>query len=178
MKRIMCVALAALSVVAAPVRAQVGVELHFGGGITQPTGNFKDAAKLGWHGLATIALVPGHAPFAIQGSALYGQNKFEVGSGKWTVLGALAELRLDLSTKGTARGYVMAGGGAINVKAKPTGGSSTGNTKGAFDVGAGFAYMAANEIGVFIEGRYLNVFEPGPDFSMIPITVGVRLVIQ
>jgi opacity protein-like surface antigen len=178
MKRIVSIALAALSFATTAVQGQVGVELHVGGGITQPTGNFGDAAKLGWHGLVTFALVPNQAPFAIQASGFYGQNNFKPSGGKWKLAAGLGEIRMDLGTHGTARGHVMAGGGAVNVKAKATGGASVSETKGAFDIGAGFVYLPTPEIGIFLEGRYVNVFVNGPDITFIPITAGVRLVLQ
>ncbi len=173
MKRAACVLFAAMAFISTAAQGQVGVEFHLGGGITQPTGNFGDAAKLGWHGLATIALIPSHAPFAIQATGMYGENKFKVGSGKWKLSGALAEVRLDLGTSGKSRGYVMAGGGVFSVKA-----AGIGKSKAAFDAGAGFAYMASPKAGVFVEGRYVNVFESGSDIGFIPITVGVRIAIQ
>ncbi len=178
MKRITCIALAALAFISTAAQAQAGVELHLGGGITQPTGNFNDAAKTGWHGLATIAVVPSHSPFAIQASALYGEDKFKVGGGKWKMFGGLGEIRFDLSTSGKSRGYLMAGGGLFNVKATPTGGPASSNTKGAFDGGAGFAYMAGPEVGVFIEARYVNVLLNGPDIAFIPVTFGFRLALK
>lgn len=177
MKRIACFVIAALSFISTAAQGQVGVEFHLGGGITQPTGNFNDAAKLGWHGLATFAVVPSHSPFAIQASALYGENKFKVGSGKWKLFGGLGEIRLDLATTGKSRGYLMAGGGAFNVKAT-SGGTSVSNTKGAFDGGAGFAYVPSSEFGVFIEARYVNVLVSGPDIAFIPVTVGFRFTLK
>jgi hypothetical protein len=174
MKKVLCLTLTALAFISTVAQSQVGVEFHLGGGITQPTGNFNDVAKLGWHGLATFAVVPSHAPFAIQASALYGENKFKAGSGKWKLFGGLGEVRLDLGTKGTSRGYFMAGGGAFNLKA--TGGGSS--TKAAFDGGAGFAYLPSPEYGVFIEARYVNVFVSGPDIAFIPVTLGLRFTFK
>lgn len=174
MKRIITLLLAALLLMAASAAAQTRAYISFGGGITQPTGDFGDAAKLGWHGLGTITVFPGTEPFGLQGSLFYGENKFEIGGGKAKMFGGLAELRLDLRTGAQFTPYVAVGGGLLNVKA--SGGDS--DNKGALDGGIGVSYIGASNFGAFLEARYVNVFDSGPDLTFFPLTFGLRVAIR
>jgi opacity protein-like surface antigen len=178
MKRIMALAGAALLLTVASAAAQTKAEISFGGGITMPTGDFGDVAKLGWHGLTTITVFPGTQPLALQGSGFYGQNKFDTGSGKTKLFGALAELRLDLRTEAAFRPYVAFGGGLMNAKTSGTGGGTTSDTKAALDLGVGVGYIGASTVGFFVEARYVNVFDSGPDLTFIPVTAGLRIAIK
>jgi opacity protein-like surface antigen len=178
MKRILSLTSAALLLLAASATAQSKAEIGIGGGITQPTGDFGDVAKLGWHGLATITVFPGSQPFALQGSAFYGQNKFDTGGGKTKLFGALGEFKLDLRTGASFTPYVVAGGGLVNVKTSVPGGTSSSDNKGALDAGVGAGYTGASKVGFFVEARYVNVFDSGPDLTFIPVTAGLRVSIH
>jgi hypothetical protein len=178
MKRIMVLASTALFLMATSATAQSKAEISLGGGITQPTGDFGDLAKLGWHGLATITVFPGTQPFGLQGSGFYGQNKFETGGGKTKLFGALAEVRIDLRTGAAFKPYVTFGGGLVNAKTSVTGGGSASDTKGALDGAVGIGYVGASKVGFFFEVRYVNVFDSGPDLTFIPVTAGIRVSIK
>jgi len=174
MKRILSFTIAALLLVVASAAGQAKAELSFGGGITQPTGTFGDASKTGWHGLASIAAFPGDHPIGLQGTVFYGQNNFQTGSGKTKLFGGLGELKLEMRTDAAFKPYAVVGGGLVNAKA--TGGS--GSTKGALDVGIGVGYIGASKVGFFVEGRYVNVFDSGPDLQFIPISAGLRIALK
>ena len=64
--------------------------------------------------------------------------------------------------------------GVYNIKAKPTTGSSTSETKFGINVGAGFDFDIQDKVGIFVEGRFHNVFISGSDAKFIPISAGVR----
>ncbi len=177
MKRHLTLACVALALMATSTAAQTRAHLSFGGGITQPSGDFGDVAKLGWHGLASIGVFPGWEPFGFQGVAFYGENKFEVGGGKAKLFGALAELRFNLRTGAPFTPYLTAGGGLVNVKATGGGGSSS-ETNGALEGGIGVSYLGAGNVGVFVEARYVNVFDSGPDLTFVPLTAGLRIAIR
>jgi hypothetical protein len=53
-------------------------------------------------------------------------------------------------------------------------GTGNSETKFGLNGGAGFDFKAGSA-GLFVEGRFHNVFFPGSDLNFIPITVGVRL---
>lgn len=170
MKRIISLACAALFLTVASAAAQTKALISFGGGITQPSGDFGDVAKLGWHGLGTLTVFPGTEPFGIQGTVFYGENKFDVGGGKTKLFGGLAEIRLDLRTGAQFTPYVAVGGGLVNTKV----GSSSDNN-GALDGGLGVSYLGPSRVGAFLEVRYVNVFDSGPDLTFFPVTAGLRI---
>jgi hypothetical protein len=73
--------------------------------------------------------------------------------------------------------YLIGGGGIYNLK---TTGSTTpgvilsgGTTKFGINAGAGFDFKAGGA-GLFVEGRFHDIFTSGSDVKFIPITVGIR----
>jgi hypothetical protein len=178
MKRlILCTAFALLAT-AGTAAAQTEIEGALGGGFTEPTGDFADAAKLGWHGLASFGVMPEGSPLGVQATGYYGQNKFEGGGGKWELLGLLGELKIALRNEGSLRPYVSAGGGLIDVKAKPDAGGSASDTKGALAFGIGGGYHLNPTASIFVEGRWVNVFFSGSDMNFIPVSAGVRFKLR
>jgi hypothetical protein len=77
------------------------------------------------------------------------------------------------------RPYIIGGGGIYNFKSvggDDVAGPGEGDTSTDFGInaGAGFDFKAGGA-GLFLEGRFHNVFGEGSDAQFIPITVGVRL---
>src|SRR4029453_17460897 len=52
-----------------------GAEFSLGGGVDLPLGDFDDVAKLGFHGLAGVSVVPASWPVGIQVDGNYSQFK-------------------------------------------------------------------------------------------------------
>jgi opacity protein-like surface antigen len=170
---------------AAPVHAQ-GVEFSLGGGIGFPLSNFDDIAKLGWNGLAAVSFVPTGWPVGIQVDGQFQQYKldedvvgfsglkdrFLIGTGNLVY-------KIKTSEESTVRPYIIAGGGVYNVKTTGSDnvgtvvGTDNSTTKFGINAGAGFDFKAGSA-GLFIEGRFHDVFTDGPNLKFIPITVGVR----
>ncbi len=50
-----------------------GAEFSLGGGVDLPLGDFDDVAKLGFHGLAGVSVVPANWPVGIQVDGNYSQ---------------------------------------------------------------------------------------------------------
>jgi hypothetical protein len=168
-----------------PLHAQ-GAEFSLGGGIGFPLSNFNDIAKLGWNGLAGVSFVPTGSPVGIQIDGQYQQYKLDesvVGTGslKDRLLIGTANLVYKFKTAegSTFRPYLIGGGGVYNLKT--TGSSdvgtviSTGNSQTKFGIngGAGFDFKTGSA-GLFVEGRFHDVFTKGSNVQFIPITVGVR----
>lgn len=167
---------------ASVVRAQ-GAEFSLGGGLGIPLGAFDDAAKMGWHGLAGVSFVPNGFPLGIQIDGQFQQykldgssslkNRFLMGTGNLVY-------KFKTSEESTFRPYILGGGGVYNVKTTGTddvgGVIDTDNsiTKFGFNAGAGFDFKAG-AIGLFLEGRFHNVFTPGENLKFVPITLGIRL---
>lgn len=177
MRRLISLVMAGLLGITASANAQ-SLEVSLGGGATQPSGDFGNAAKLGWHVLGTISVFPSEATYAIQGTGFYGQNKFDgTGGDTFKLYGGLLEFRLDLRSGAAFRPYFMAGGGLIHVSGGASGplAVSYGDTKGAFSGGIGVAYEGKSKVGFFAQARYVNVFFGGPDLSFIPLSAGIRV---
>lgn len=169
-----------LMVSASALHAQ-GAEFSLGGGIANPLGTFNDGTKLGWMGLAAVSFVPTGSPVGIQIDGQYHQYPFEVGGGHERFLIGTGNIvyKFKTSEETRFRPYLIAGGGVYNFKgtgSSTVGGnfSTTGSTtKFGVNAGAGFDFKAGSA-GLFVEGRFHDVFTSGKDATFIPITVGIR----
>jgi hypothetical protein len=179
MKGAAVIALALLANVSA-ANAQ-GVELSLGGGISNPLGTFNDATKMGWNGLAALSVVPTGSPVGFQVDGEYQQFPFDGFSGHERFLIGTGNVvyKFKTSENSTVRPYLIGGGGVYNFKGT---GSSTvsGNfsttgstTKFGINGGAGIDFKAGSA-GLFVEGRFHDVFTSGKDVTFVPITVGIR----
>jgi len=174
-------ALALSMVLGASTLFAQGAEFSLGGGITNPLGTFNDATKLGWMGLAAISFVPTGSPVGIQIDGQYQQFPFDVGGGHERFLIGTGDLvyKIKTSEESQFRPYLIAGAGVYNLKG--TGSttvsgnfSTTGSTtKFGLNGGAGFD-IKAGSAGLFLEGRFHDVFTSGKDVTFIPITIGIR----
>ena len=179
-------ALAVGMLLGAPALRAQGAEFSLGGGVGVPLGDFDDAAKLGWHGLAAVSFVPNGWPVGIQIDGSYQQfslddaefpgfdglkNRLIMGTGN-------VVFKFKSSEESTFRPYLIGGGGVYN--SKITGSDDPddilpgGETKFGINGGAGFDFKAG-AIGLFVEGRFHNVFTEGSNTRFIPITLGIRL---
>jgi hypothetical protein len=169
---------------AAPAMAQSGARFSLGGGLTLPLGDFGDAASTGFHGLAAVAFQPADFPVGIQVDGMFQR----LGTDEDPVLGdvdanfqilqgtANAVYRFQTSEESKVHPYLIGGVGLYNYKLTgddiPDGAGS--ETDFGLNAGAGFEF-AAGSVGLFVEGRFHNVFADGSNLNFIPITVGVRL---
>jgi len=170
----------------APALRAQGAEFSLGGGAGIPLGDFDDAAKTGWHGLAAISFVPNGWPVGIQFDGSYQQfnlddaafpgfsglkNRFLMGTGNIV-------FKFKTSEESTFRPYLIGGGGVYN--SKITGSDDPndilpgGETDFGVNAGAGFDIKTGG-IGLFLEGRFHNIFTEATSTQFIPITLGIRL---
>jgi opacity protein-like surface antigen len=175
-------ALALTSLLAAPALRAQGAEFSLGGGLGVPLGNFDDAVKLGWMGLFGVSFVPNGSPVGIQFDGQYQQYKFDGSTSlKDRLLVGTGNIvfKFKTSDESTFRPYLIGGGGVYNIKATgtndlgplfDTGGSTT---KFGLNAGAGFDFKAGSA-GLFVEGRFHDVFTSGSNVKFLPITVGIR----
>jgi outer membrane protein with beta-barrel domain len=167
----------------APAARAQGAEFALGGGIGVPLGDFDDAAKLGWHGLAAVSFVPNGWPVGIQIDGSYQQFSLEDAGGftglKTRFLQGTGNVvfKFKTSEESTFRPYLIGGVGVYNGKTTadddPGDVLGGGETKFGLNAGAGFDFKAGGA-GLFIEGRFHNVFTDGANTRYIPITVGIR----
>jgi Outer membrane protein beta-barrel domain len=168
---------------AAPAMAQ-GAKFSLGGGLTLPLGDFGEGAGTGFHGLAAVSFQPGSSPVGIQVDAMYQRFGVEedpilgdVDANFQLIQGtANAVYRFQSSEDTKIRPYIIGGVGLYNLKL--TGDDAPdnldSNTDFGINGGAGFDFVAGS-VGLFVEGRFHNVFSDGESMNFIPITVGVRL---
>ncbi len=168
------------SVGTASAVAQGGARFSVGGGLTIPLGDFGDAASTGWHGLAAVSFTPATFPVGFQLDGMFQRfgvddlpdgfdRNFQIIQGT-----ANAVYRFQVSEQTKVRPYLIGGVGLYNSKA--TGDDvidDSSETDFGINGGAGFDFMAGN-IGIFLEGRFHNVFSDPDNTNFIPITVGVR----
>jgi hypothetical protein len=164
------------------VRAQ-GAEFALGGGVGVPLGDFDDAAKLGWHGLAAVSFVPDGWPVGIQFDGSYQQfglddtggftglkTRFIQGTGN-------VVFKFKTSDESTFRPYLLGGVGVYNGKTTadddPGDVLGGGETDFGINAGVGFDFKAGGA-GLFLEGRFHNIFTSGSNTRFIPITLGIR----
>ena len=165
---------------AARAEAQQATRFDFavGGGVSVPTGNFDDAAKLGWHGMAAVRILPQSLPvgFQVDGNfaRLSDESSLDIKSqmiyGTGNVL-----YQFRTSEESRLRPYLIGGVGMYNLDLKgkdvPTTASS--ETKFGINAGAGFDFKAG-AASLFAEGRFHDVFTDASDTQFVPITIGVR----
>ena len=165
---------------AAPAMAQ-GAKFSLGGGVTLPLSDFGDVASTGFHGLAAIGFQPANLPVGFQIDGMYQRFGFEDApdefDGNFQIIQGTANVVYTFTTaeESTFHPYLIGGVGVYNSKA--TGDdvvSDESSTDFGVNAGAGFDFQAGS-VGLFVEGRFHNVFGDGSDLNMIPITVGIRL---
>lgn len=199
MRRIHSIVLGlALSTAAVPLSAQLPgmglisgrkplVQVGFGGGMSVPTSNVKEAFENGVHGRGFMLFnIPGLPSFRFDLSA----TKFDwkealpgapaTMTGESLVLGGLGNISINL-LKGPIRPYVMAGVGAFHIRNElQTSGEpdeSSSQTRFGVDGGAGLA-IKIKRLEMFVEGRVQNVYtERGvidtKSIQTVPVTFGI-----
>jgi outer membrane protein with beta-barrel domain len=175
-------ALAVALMVTAPTLKAQGAEFALGGGVGVPLGTFDDQTKMGWHGLAAISFIPNGWPVGIQFDGQYQQYKLDGSSSlkdRFIVGTGNIVFKFKSSEDATFRPYLIGGGGVYNFKTTGTNDLGTiidtdnSTTKFGLNAGAGFDFKAGG-LGLFIEGRFHDIFTTGEDLKFIPITLGLR----
>lgn len=177
----------ALCTAALPLSAQGRmVQVGFGGGMSVPTSNVKQAFENGVHGRGFVIVdLPALPAFRFDLSATRFDWKEAIAGGPTTtgesqVLGGLANISINL-LKGPIRPYVMAGLGAFHIRnelqssGEPDETSS--QTRFGIDGGAGIA-IKIMRLEMFVEGRVQNVYtERGvidtKSIQTVPVTFGI-----
>ena len=156
-----------------------GAEFSLGGGVDLPLGDFDDVAKMGFHGLAGVSVEPANWPVGIQVDGSYSQLKDDalLNVDKYQLIYGTANIvyKFTTSEESRFRPYLIGGGGVYNFKSKGDGatGIDASETKFGFNAGAGFD-IKTGSAGLFVEGRFHDVFTTGPNVKFIPLTIGVR----
>ena len=165
---------------AAPAVAQ-GAKFSLGGGVTLPLSEFDDLVGTGWHGLAAVGFQPADFPVGFQVDGMYQRFGFDDVpddfDASFQVIQGTANVVYTFTTaeESTFHPYLIGGLGLYNQKAT---GDDVGDTESETDFGinggAGFDFQLGS-VGLFVEGRFHNVFTEDNSTNFIPITAGIRL---
>lgn len=162
------------------------VQVGFGGGMSVPTSNAKEAFENGVHGRGFMLInLPGLPSFRFDLSATkFDWKEAVAGSptmqGESLVLGGLGNISINL-LPGPIRPYVMAGVGAFHIRNElQTSGEpdeSSSETRFGIDGGVGLA-IKIKRLEMFVEGRVQNVYtERGvidtKSIQTVPVTFGI-----
>lgn len=159
------------------------LSLGFGGGVTVPTGAYKDAVKSGFNGQTYILVHLGPLP-ALRFNLAYQKFSYKdalgLNGGSSALLSGTGGLQINL-LRGPVRPYITAGLGAFDVRS--TVDSATGATQSkvnfGIDGGAGLAFTLGKHIDAFIEGKVQNVYTRNGGFTnsksiqTVPVTFGI-----
>jgi hypothetical protein len=172
-------ALGLATLLGAPALQAQGAEFSIGGGVSVPTGDFDDAAKLGWQGGAAVSFVPENFPVGFQFDGTYsrfGDEFFDDVDAQVIYGTGNVVFKFETSPESTFRPYLIGGVGVYNFKLTGDGvpaGLDESVTDFGLNAGAGFDFKAG-AAGLFIEGRFHRIFSDGSDEQFVPITVGIR----
>jgi hypothetical protein len=154
------------------------VEFGVGGGLALPLGDFDDFAKLGWQGTALVSIVPANIPVGFQIDGNFGRFSDDTPADVkvQTIYGTANVVYNFQTAEGSRfRPYLIGGGGVYNLdsKGEDANPADDSRTKFGINAGAGFNFSAGSA-GLFLEGRFHDVFTEGSNTQFIPIIVGVR----
>jgi opacity protein-like surface antigen len=157
------------------LRAQ-GAQFSIGAGVGVPLGNFDDVVKIGWQGTAAVSFVPRNLPVGIQVDGSFSQfgDESPLDIKSQLIYGTANAVYAFATSEGSRfRPYLIGGGGVYN--SKETGSDALGGstTKFGLNAGAGFDFQAGSA-GLFLEGRFHDVFLAGPNLQFFPINLGIR----
>jgi outer membrane protein with beta-barrel domain len=173
---IAALAAVALVLLGAPALRAQGAEFSVGGGVAVPLGNLDDVVKMGWQGMAGVSFAPQSLPVGIQVDASFSRFGDETPldiSNQWIYGTVNAVYRFESAEESSFRPYLIGGGGIYN--SKQTGSDALGGstTKFGINAGAGFDFRLGGA-GLFVEGRFHDVFVEGPNLQFFPLNVGIR----
>lgn len=162
-----------------PAVAQ-GAKFSLGGGVSLPLGDFGDVTSTGFHGLAAVGFQPANLPVGFQIDGMYQRFGFDdvpdEFDANFQIIQGTANVVYTFVTaeESTFHPYLIGGVGVYNSKATGDGvPDDESSTDFGVNAGAGFD-IQAGAVGLFVEGRFHNIFTDGSDANMIPISVGVR----
>src|SRR2546426_7616462 len=114
-----CTALAGIAAAQAP-----SVHFGLGGGGTAPVGDYKDADKIGWHGLGMVQLALPALPVEIRVDGVYGRTTHKDISGtavpgSTKLYGGVAHVVYNIRARGLKRAHLVGGNRGIPRAKRP-----------------------------------------------------------
>ena len=175
-RKMLAVAAFALMAPIAMAQAQIIPKLGIAGGATLPTGDLKDHAESGYHGLVTLSIHPPLSPVGFRVDGLFTQmNGTTTSDPKMRIIGANANAILSMpGVPLLISPYLIGGVGMYSTKST-LGSVSTSSSDPAVNVGVGLKFGLAG-FGAFGEVRYHAVMsDAATKVRFIPITFGISM---
>jgi hypothetical protein len=166
----------ALGAVQAPAAAQTPY-IFGGGGVSIPTGDYKNAAKTGWAIQGGIGVSIPKSTAWVEAEGWYSSSKSKLNTAdKYNLLGGFAAVGYNFGPKeNKAHPYVVGGLGFLNNKFSPGTGTSVSSTAFAQTIGAGVSVKMGSQAVFFAEARAITGSKNGGRTTIIPITAGVSI---
>jgi opacity protein-like surface antigen len=175
MRKITGLAVTALlvgAVTATPATAQARGYFGFGAGLSLPTGDFGDGLKTGWLGQVVAGITGASGVIGGRIDGQYVRHSPDVGTGHFRMIGVNADLVWTPGKRpAKMHPYLLGGVGFYN--GKSSGATADGDTKFAFNLGAGLQVHLKDGMDFFAEGRWISV-RSDPTTNFIPIVLGLR----
>lgn len=161
-----------LFLLAAPA-AVVGQGIFVGGGVTFPTGDFKDVdgADTGWLATAGFSFDVGDAGLSAGVEGFYGENKHDTDGDKTNPYGAMGFLLYRAGNPETVGPYAFGGAGILVHKFSSDTTEDSTKTNFGYEFGAGLDIPVGSNVGVWLEGRYMG----SSDTNFFGIIAGLGL---
>jgi len=183
MKRriVMCAVALSLALLQSAASARP-FKVGFGGGVSVPVSDAKNAFNNGFHGKAMVEWNAPVLPLALRGSVGYSQLDLKSLApgvdGKGKIISGLANISYGFPV-GPIKPYLIGGVGAFNIKTEVAGTTSPSETKFGIDGGAGVEFKLGGISG-FVEGKVENIFtDQGVNSALssktliVPVTFGI-----
>lgn len=168
-------ALAAILFIAPALHAQASFSVAAGAAV--PTGDFGDAADVGYNITAGVGFKPMLAPVGLRIEGMLNANEFKNGGGAGSrMLAGIVNATLSGAGMPIPMAYLIGGLGMYNMSvtdwpaALPEPESTT---KLGFNIGAGINFPLTG-ISTFLEARYHHITTDGGSTQLIPITFGIK----
>jgi opacity protein-like surface antigen len=159
-----------------PAVSAQDAEFTLGAGVAVPLGDFDDVVKIGWQGMAGVSFSPRSLPVGIHVDGTFSQfgDESPLDIKSQLIYGTVnAVYRFESSEASSFRPYLIGGGGIYNSKETGSDALSGSTTKFGVNAGAGVDFNVGGA-GLFVEGRFHDIFVEGPNLQFFPINVGIR----
>lgn len=165
--------LVAAAATVAEAQMQSASRFSLNAGISNPMGDFGDAADLGFTvgGAFTTGLGERLMLRINVDLSRYGLPSGV--DGNWMLIGGLANIVLPITTESEFKPYVLAGAGMTNAKIDVTGSFNDSSTELTFNGGVGFNFNMGGKAW-FTELRYVTVQGDGGSLDYLPIVLGIK----
>jgi hypothetical protein len=133
-----------------------GQGIFVGGGVTIPTGDFGDFADTGWMAIGGFSFDVGDGGVSAGLEGFYGENKHDTEGDKTNPYGAMAFLLYRAGNPESVGPYLYGGAGILIHKFSSDTSEGGSDTNFGYEFGAGLDFPFGDNVGGWLEGRYMG----------------------